>query len=176
MKEPLDRPGNLTDVVGLHYRYAGDVRRRDVVVSTLVNRHSTSWWQMGCVVRGKVLIIVPFLLIARFICMHLWYSDPGYCSYDALYACTQPSTRSMQSPESKHRPRGTHSHKATRGYQGRRLTQLSTARSHSYYSTFHYLISSNNSPCHPPLSLSFTFPYLYLVHIFVCFTYFRENR
>ena len=74
-----------------------------------------------------------------------------------VHECTQPRIRTTQSLLSKLKPRGTHSHKATKGYQGRRLTQLSTARSHPYYSTFHYLISSNNSPCHPPLSLSSPF-------------------
>jgi hypothetical protein len=78
----------------------------------------------GLLVRDKVLIIVPFLLIRRYICMHLCNSGPDYCSYEALYECTQQRRRIMQFLQFKLRPGGDTQPLSHQSYLGRRLTQL----------------------------------------------------
>jgi hypothetical protein len=55
---PLGSSCNLPEIVALHYWYVRDVRGQDVVVSTVDVMVAGE-----LMVRDKVLIIVPFLLI-----------------------------------------------------------------------------------------------------------------
>jgi hypothetical protein len=81
LKVPLGSPINLPEVIALHYRYVGDVRRQDVVVSTVDVMVADE-----LMVRDKVLIIVPFLLIREesYACIYL-IRVLTTVSYEALY-------------------------------------------------------------------------------------------
>ena len=89
-------------------------------------------------------IIVPFLLIkVTYACIYVIRVLTTFPMRHSM-RLTQPSRRSMQSFCTKLGPRGTHSHKATRGYQEMQLNQL-----HVHTALFNLSLpytSNNTSP------------------------------
>jgi hypothetical protein len=87
LKVPLGNPINSPEVAALHYWYVRDVRRQDVVVSTVDVMVAGE-----LMVRDKVLIIVPFLLMRE---------ESYACIYVIRVLATVPMRHSMteDSPE-----------------------------------------------------------------------------
>jgi hypothetical protein len=130
-----------------------------IVVSTVV-RHSTSWWQMSLLVRDKVLIIVPFLLIKS-----------SYACISVIRVLAMvPMRRSMHvhipAKQQRNLPVQAYKRGDTQpqsgigvGYKGRRLTQLNV---HILTTIQPFILLLKQPP-----SSSFVTP-IHLLHLIPC--------